>query len=150
MAFRTLSKRLAPLALVVLVGAGMSLVRARSATAQEAPDDGVPRGALAYFATGTACPMGWAPATTVQGRFVVGVTESAGVGRTVGNALMDRENRAHTHTFNTTVNLPARAIAAGDGSNNQGARSGMYTVMGTTTAASSGLGFVQLRACVKQ
>jgi|LNFM01.1.fsa_nt_gb hypothetical protein len=94
--------------------------------------------------------MGWAPATVAQGRFVVGVTESAGVGRTVGNALTDRENRTHTHTFNATVNLPARAIAASNGGNNQGARSGAYNIMGATAAAASGLGYVQLRACVKQ
>lgn len=113
-------------------------------------DDGVPRGAVAFFASGTACPVGWAPATAVQGRVVVAVTDGATVGRTVGSPLTDRENRTHTHAVGGTYQLPARAIAAADGTNRQGAESGDQPFSGTLAAAPSGLPFMQLRACVKQ
>lgn len=113
-------------------------------------DDGVPRGAVAFFTAGTACPMGWSPADAVAGRMVVGVTDPARVGHTVGTPLGDREDRTHTHPVRAGLTLTPRNIAGADGPNRQGAASGAQTVTGTTAAGASGLPFVQLRACVKR
>ena len=113
-------------------------------------DDGVPLGTVAFFGAGTACPTGWLPADMVAGRMVVGATEGAAVGRTVGTPLGDREDRTHTHDLAGTLMVPSRSIAAADGSNRQGAAAGAQRVTGSAAAASSGLPFVQLRACVRR
>ena len=139
---------IASLALGAIVA--VMVTRRRVASADESPGDGVPSGALGYFARGEGCPMGWEPATQAQGRFAVGTVDPAGVGRTVGTPLQNREDRTHTHSASGAVTLAPRAIAAADGSNNSGARAGMYPVMVTSGPASSGLGYVQLRPCVKR
>jgi hypothetical protein len=147
---RSLARRAAPWVLGALAASAVLSSRMRRAVADETPDDGVPRGAVAYFATGMSCPTGWAPASNVEGRFVVGVTEPTAVGRAVGAPLANREQRTHTHAFSGTVTLGSRSIAGANGSNNQGARAGEYTIAGNTAAAAANMGFVQLRACVKQ
>jgi hypothetical protein len=81
---------------------------------------------------------------------LVGVAEPAAVGRTVGIPLADREDRTHTHEFTGMVALAPRPIAAANGSNNQGAAAGTYTVNGRTAEAPSGQAFIQLRTCVKR
>ncbi len=141
---------MAPWVLAALAASVVLSSRVRRAVADETPDDGVPRGAVAYFATGMACPAGWAPAANVQGRFVVGVTSPTAVSRAIGTPLTDREQRTHTHAFSATVTLAPRSIAAANGSNNQGARAGDYMIAGTTAPAATNMGYVQLRACVKQ
>ncbi|MFO0696085.1 MAG: hypothetical protein U0230_21155 [Polyangiales bacterium] len=113
-------------------------------------DDGAPVGAVAFFASGTACPNGWAPATAVEGRMIVGVTDGAAVGVNVGTPLADQENRTHTHAYTGTFTITKKGIAALAGSNTQGANAQAYSVSGTTAASTSGLPFVQVLACVKQ
>jgi hypothetical protein len=112
-------------------------------------DDGVPKGTMAFF-TGGACPAGWTTASNVQGRLVVGVTDGAHVGMQVGTPLTDREDRAHHHTYSGPVALTAKNIAAGDGSNQNGAAAQSYTVSGATDDGPSGLPFVQVQPCEKQ
>jgi hypothetical protein len=138
--------RLAAAALVGLVLASFGGVR--RAAGDPLPDDGAPSGTVAFF-PGGACPAGWVPSPLAEGRLVVGVVDSATVGLKVGAPLADREDRTHQHTYTGTVDLPDKAIAAADGSNQQGAAAQTYTVMGTTTAQTSGLGFVQVQACEK-
>lgn len=113
-------------------------------------DDGVPAGTVAFFGGLSACPTGWAPATEVEGRLVVGVSEPAAVGQVVGTPLGDREDRTHSHaTLDGQVLLPVRNIAGANGGNAQGARSGMHRTTGSAGAAPSGLPFVQVRACAR-
>lgn len=112
-------------------------------------DDASPAGMVAFFA-GAACPLGWAPMDAAAGRVIVGVTSGDAAGRTVGIPLGDREDRTHTHDFRTTVTLGPRNIAGADGTNNQGAQSGEYTVRGSTAPAPSGNAFIQYRVCVKR
>lgn len=150
MTIRTVARRVAPWVLGALAASAVLSWRVGRAAADETPDDGVPRGAIAYFATGASCPLGWAPATMVQGRFAVAVTQPMAVGRAVGTPLTDREARAHTHAYSGRVTLAPRSIAGANGGNNQGARAGEYTVTGNTDPAATNMGYVQLRACVKQ
>ena len=121
----------------------------RSALGGGPSDDGVPAGTVAFFGSGTSCPMGWTPAPNA-GRMIVGVTDPAAIGRTVNTPLADREDRTHTHGFSGSITLATRSIAGANGGNQQGARAGMHAVTGTTLGATSGLPFIQLRACVKQ
>ena len=132
------------------VAVGVCFVSMRPAQGGDPGDDGVPRGAVAFFGAGAMCPFGWLPADAVTGRMVVGVNDGTAVGRSVGTPLRDREDRTHTHALTGTISVPSRSIAGADGLNNQGAGAGDHRVTGTANAATSGLPFVQLRACVKQ
>jgi hypothetical protein len=134
-----------PLAALGLVG----VFGTRSALGGDPGDDGVPAGTVAFFGSGASCPLGWAPAPNA-GRMIVGVTDPAAVGRTVNTPLADREDRTHTHGFAGSITLATRSIAGANGGNTQGARAGAHAVTGTTLGATSGLPFIQLRACVKQ
>ncbi len=107
-----------------------------------------PRGMVAFVA-GAACPPGWQVSTLAAGRVLVGTDRAEAVGRVVGEPLGAEEDRAHVHALGVAnLTLPARAIAGADGGNHNGAASGAQPLTGTTGAASSGLPFVQLPACV--
>ncbi len=111
-------------------------------------DDGAPAGTIAFF-SGGACPAGWQTATSVQGRLVVAAVDGSTVGMTVGVPLGDQEDRPHAHTYTGTVTLGSDSISAASGSNDQGAASQAYTVMGTTGMVSTALPFVQVQPCMK-
>jgi hypothetical protein len=147
---RLLFARAWPWIISAVVGVAVLGVSMRPAQGGDPGDDGVPAGVVAFFGAGAACPMGWAPADAVTGRAVVAVTDGSSVGRSVGAALRDREDRTHTHTLTGSISVPAGSIAGADGANNQGGAAGSHTVTGTAGAAPSGLPFVQLRACVKR
>ncbi len=105
---------------------------------------------MAFFAREDgACPDGWRVATEAAGRLPVGVADSISVGRIVGTALSNQEDRMHMHGFSAQVDLPYKSISAADGSNEQGAAAQQYTDSGVTQPAPSGLPFIQLVACVK-
>jgi hypothetical protein len=115
-------------------------------------DDGVPSGTVAFFSfddTGGNCPAGWAPATQVQGRMIVGVNEPDQVGTLVGTPLTDQEDRTHIHAYASVLQLPNRQVPAGTGGSGPGARNGDHPFSGETENASSGLPFVQLLVCEK-
>jgi hypothetical protein len=131
----------------------IALLSSRPRTAQGGDvfnDDGDPVGTVAFFQDRASCPVGWAPATELEGRLLVGATAPEAVGQVVGRPLGDREDRTHTHTITGTVTLTPRNIAGANGGNTQGARSGEYMVTGNAAAAPSGLPFVQVRACAKR
>ncbi|UQA55290.1 hypothetical protein [Polyangium aurulentum] len=127
---------------------GIGFLGARSASGDPAEDDGAPSGMVA-FVQGGQCPVGWEPALLVEGRLVVGVDDGANVGVEVGEPLGDREDRAHAHAFSGELTLASKNIAAADGSNMTGAAAKAYPVAGTTAEETSGLPFVQVKACVK-
>jgi hypothetical protein len=130
-----------------LVAAAASLLPARAAG--QAADDGVPTGMVAFF-TGTSCPTGWSAADYTNGRLVVGVNFAERVGKTVGNALADKEDRAHNHPFTIQLNPSVHSVSGSDGGNNQGAAAQTYSVSDATAPATSGLPFIQLLVCEKQ
>ncbi len=97
------------------------------------------------------CPAGWAAATNVDGRTIVPVTGSAGIGWKVGNALAPREDRTHRHDFSASINLYSVSyIAIAGCCNNTLAQAGDFSFSATTDAASANIPYVQLLACVKQ
>ena len=60
----------------------------------------VPAGAVMHFNL-TACPSGWAPLATAQGRYLVGLPAGGALGATIGSPLNDGENRPvgqHAHS----------------------------------------------------
>jgi len=110
-----------------------------------------PAGMLAFMAGDVAsCPPGWRIAQETTGRLVVGVTSSDAVGKLIGTALTNQEDRTHVHSFQTSAALPYKSISAANGGNGQGASAARYTDSGNTEPAPSGLPFVQLVGCVKQ
>jgi hypothetical protein len=133
---------------IVLAAAGLLALGGAAHRFDVGDDDEVPRGMVAYFTTAS-CPAGWTRADLASGRILVAVTDPVAVGRTVGTPLGPAEDRGHGHAIAATLPLPAKSLAAADGSNNQGASSGDRTVGGTAQAAPSGLPFVQLTACVR-
>ena len=72
------------------------------------------------------------------------------VGKLIGTALTNQEDRTHIHSFQTSADLPYKSISAANGGNGQGASAARYTDSGNTEPAPSGLPFVQLVGCVKQ
>lgn len=136
-------------ALVAGMALGAFVVLGQSrASGGPAEDDGAPSGMIAYVQGGQ-CPLGWEPALLVEGRLVVAVDDGANVGVEVGAPLGDREDRAHSHAYSGEIALASKNIAGADGSNNSGAAAQAYPIAGTTAEDTSGLPFVQVKACVK-
>jgi hypothetical protein len=115
----------------------------------DTPPPAVPKGAMAFFATGP-CPDGWIAAGYAEGRLVLAINDGIPVGLSVGQPLGDREDRTHAHAFTAGVTLDYRSISAADGGNNNGAAAQMYGMSGTSSAVSTGLPFFQLPACEKR
>jgi hypothetical protein len=136
--------------LIVTIGLSAALLSGYAA-GEDPAGDGVLPGTVAFFGSETdACPEGWLPAEYAMGRLVVSVVDEPAVGKTVGTPLKNQEDRGHSHAYSTSVDLPYKAVAAADGSNNQGAKAQMYEVAGSTDPAPTGLPFIQLLVCEKQ
>src|SRR4051812_18361740 len=91
-----------------------------SEPARPPPAGAVPRGMVA-FVDGAACPPGWQVSTLAAGRLLIGTDRADTVGHAVGDPLAAEEDRAHLHAVGVaTIALPAKSIAAADGSNDQG------------------------------
>ncbi len=132
-----------------LVGLGLT-TRPRLATAGDADTADVPPGIVAFFGTADSrCPGGYRVPLEASGRLIVGVTAADAVGKAVGKALADQEDRTHVHAFSGKVELPYKSISGADGPNGQGAAAKTYADSGSTGPASSGLPFVQLTVCEK-
>jgi len=85
--------------------------------------------------------------TEAQGRLVVSVVDSSKAGVIVGTPLKNEEDRVHSHTYQTNINIPSLAVAAIDCCNDQGGGAGSYHVASSLDAATSGLPFVQFTMC---
>lgn len=106
----------------------------------------VPVGMSLYF-DADSCPPSWRPLAVARGRLIVAVEDASIAGITVGTPLGDREDRAHTHGYATTVTLPSKHIAADGCCNGQGAAQGTYPVMNRSMASPSGYPFTQMLLC---
>lgn len=124
---------------------------ARPAVGEDAGPADAPSGTVAFFSREDAtCPTGWRVATEASGRLLVGVTSGDSVGKLVGTALTNQEDRTHVHAFTATADLPYKSLSALDGGNGQGAKAQKYMDGGDSDPAPTGLPFVQLVVCVKQ
>jgi hypothetical protein len=118
--------------------------------------DTYPQGSVAFF-NASACPMGWAPALDaynkpVSGRSLVPfVTPPPGaLGSLVGTALASGEDRPHTHSYSSSINLSGVSYVLAHGGGNYGLTyAGPAGFSGTTAPASSGMPYVQLLLCQK-
>jgi len=70
----------------------------------------VPAGAVMFF-DDTSCPTGWSELTAARGRAVVGLPSGGTLAGTIGTALTNVENRAHSHSVN-----PSAVNTSSDGS----------------------------------
>ena len=131
------------------LGAGAWLLASRTASGDPTPDDGVPQDTVAFF-SGGACPAGWASASDVEGRVIVGASDAGALGVKVGNPMADREDRKHSHPYSTKVTLANKDVSAFGGGNDDGAHAGDYQVAGVSGEGVSGLPFFQMKACIKQ
>lgn len=130
---------------------GVLALGVRTASGDDSSGGDAPAGMLAFMAGDVhSCPPGWRIAQETTGRLVVGVTASDAVGKLIGTALTNQEDRTHIHPFQTSVDLPYKSISAANGGNGQGASAARYTDSGNSEPAPSGLPFVQLVGCVKQ
>jgi hypothetical protein len=127
---------------------GLGSLQTRRALGETPPDDGAPSGMVAFVAGGK-CPPGWEHVYDIEGRIAVGAIYPEHVGLAVGMPLGDREERTHEHAYSGELTLPAKAIAAANGSNQSGAAAKKYSVTGATTKATSGFPFMQIEGCVK-
>src|SRR5688572_5563857 len=101
-------RRPAAHALILLVAAlALGLPAGRPARGEDPASDGVPGGAVIFFAGRSSCPDGWMPADYTRGRLVVAVASALDVGTEVGTPLGDQEDRRHRHAFSAMVDLPS-------------------------------------------
>lgn len=112
-----------------------------------AADPALPPG-LIFFAAGTTCPAGSAPAAAAAGRLLLALTDEREVGKVYGQPLAIQEDRTHTHAGTMSVALPSHHIAgASGGGNGQATGKESHAVALTSGAATTGLPFIQLLVC---
>ena len=120
--------------LAVVLGSVAGSVVVGIATTAGAAGGDIPPGAVVASDL-TACPDGWSPYATANGRVIVGLRPGATLGGAVGGPLGDLERRKHQHS----VNLPAIVTsAAGDHSH------AAMTYSGGTWAAGNGTPIMSL------
>ncbi len=111
--------------------------------------DSLPASAVSFF-QGTACPVGWAPFTAADGRFLVPTVATSPGGVTAGTPLASGEDRTHTHAVAATFTLGSTAYFGASGGDNGGVTpDGTVTMKTTSDPASTGLPYVQLLTCRK-
>lgn len=83
-----------------------------------AGEKGVPEKGIIFFNDVAAnIPTGWAEATGVRGRTVVGMPASGTVAGTVGTALTDRQDLQHRHTITHAHGLAENGTTDNTGAN---------------------------------
>jgi hypothetical protein len=132
-----------------LIAKGMLLLRLTLAAAALAGSALASADGFLGLFTG-ACPTGWSELPAAQGRLLLLVNNTFQAGAAIGFALSDGEDRAHSHAVSGAFDLPSREVSALGGSNTAAAHSGkqpLLPFLNETSAATSGLPFVQLTAC---
>ena len=130
----------AVLAGALLVGVSPTVARAQ---------DAMPFGAISYFNL-NACPTGWQALDLANGRFVVPIPPTAGIGGQVGTALTAQQDPTHTHSFASGINLDScEYVLIGGCCAHCVARDGTDNFSGTSDAFSTKLPYVELLACMK-
>jgi uncharacterized protein (TIGR03437 family) len=114
---------------------------------QDPPQPGpIPRGTTVFY-EGLRCPTGWSDVADAHGRFPVGGDSTQGAFG--GPPLAPGEDRKHTLAYSGSVNLPGLSLLSIGGSGQGFAKSGTYGISGTTSAASTGMPYLQLLQCSK-
>lgn len=108
----------------------------------------LPSGLLGYFEY--QCPGGWNRASSLEGRYLVGLPAGGAVGASFGGpSLASGEGRTHTHNLTGSLSPTAKGVALASGCCADGyAKNDTVTFSGTTPPASAALPYLQLVACV--
>ncbi len=110
--------------------------------------DALPAGTLAWFTTAD-CPSGWDVEPLAVGRTVV-PSDAAGNGQLDATALSPGENRVHGHSVSGSITTNSVSFVGIGSCCNAGlSPAGTWDVSGSALPASSGIPYVQLRACKK-
>ncbi len=107
-----------------------------------------PTGTLAFFEAET-CPEGWSRSLSHQGRFMLGLIESATPMTTEGGApLAPSEVRSHTHGVATSINVASHRLSLASGCcfHSSGCH-GEYHISASTAETSSQLPYLSLLGC---
>ncbi len=111
--------------------------------------DALPEGAVT-FVQGPACPEGWGAYSAANGRVIVPLVGDDPAGTTHGTELANGEDRLHTHGVTATFKIGSVSYAGVVGGGNHGVgAAGDVAFSATSSAASTGLPYVQLLACRK-
>ncbi len=108
-------------------------------------DHAFPNGSVVLFHR-EGCPDGFQLTGEANGRFLLPTPIGGTVGQTVGTALASGEDRGHSHTFSSSIDVPQQSLAAANGSNGR-APKGTKTFSGVTSASAAGVPYLQLLAC---
>jgi hypothetical protein len=111
------------------------------------PPDSLPPSAVAFYQGGT-CPVGWAPYTVSDGRFIVPTVATSPAGLTWGTPLDAGEDRTHTHNLTAVFAISGVGYEGASGSNDV-ATQGSVSMTTTSDPASTGLPYVRLLVCRK-
>jgi hypothetical protein len=138
--------------LCALLGAAFgSLFHSAPLPAQGPSPSDAPPGTVIYTAAAS-CPVGWADASGLAGRLVVGTDVAADVGDGVGTAMLPDEAPTHRHDVTLGITIGTKRLqdwcCAIAGQQDIGV-AGDYTSVGQTSLSHSGAPILQLRACRK-
>ncbi len=98
-----------------------------------------------------ACPSGWKPAPSTEGRIVVGLPLQAPADMPMGgDPITSPEPRTHTHTFSSTVMVPAHGVSALNGFGGIFGKTGSYPIDGKSDPAAIDVPMISLLHCEKQ
>jgi hypothetical protein len=134
---------------LLLIQAALVACSVPASTHAQTASDPYPQTTIAFFKA-TACPSGWEPYADGNGRFVVPVSVSSGVGEPVLKALSNGQDPMHTHDFSSAIQVKrVRYTGKSGGGNTNLASAGKKEFSGTTEAASLNIPYVQLLVCIK-
>lgn len=74
--------------------------------------NGTPKNLIALFASAT-LPTGWEEYTATRGHMVVGLPSGGDMAGTVGTALTNKQDKTHSHTYNTVIAHTHNGYVAG-------------------------------------
>jgi len=132
--------------------ADVPIVRFSPCIKTEAPAGAAPPGMVLFFET-SACPAAWTPLDEGQGRVLTAAAPDEPVGAFGAvRPLDDGEDRKHAHSIRGPVDVEVVEDTVWSGCNtcsHRWALDGTYEYRGQALPASSGLPYLQLRACAK-
>lgn len=122
----------------------------------DVPDSGsefdgrrIPPGMVAFYETAT-CPDGWEVVDAASGRSLVGASDPAAVGTSVGAALDDHHPRTHTHTVTGTATIGSSGLAGVQGCcTSTPAADGVVDASGEADARDSRMPTIALQVCMR-
>jgi hypothetical protein len=117
-----------------------------------------PSGTMVFFAA-SSCPLGWGASSVTQGRFIVGLPDSATPGQSFGGlpltaslvmGMPQGERRGHQHVVKGTIATTSHGIALASGGAADGyAKDMKYAYEATSENAASELPYIMLLQCQK-